>query len=218
MDNVLEYSNQKYLKNNAIQPKWCSILKINYNEINDRISNLPVLGKLLEIMSYCKLTDILRPTIKKIIDLFMGNMMRNLQEMDEMSGPRIIKTHIPFKLLNPKLLDTSKVSRFTLLISIAVPVFFSDRYLSSVWYIQLIFNCDSIGEMCGLPWKSVDSIVLGISFLQTKTTELLNIVKSAPAFYLLNICVSNSFSLAVRRSAKEDKAPVNLDGGVPTIM
>ena len=88
MDNVLEYSNQKYLKNNAIQHKWCSILKINYNEINDRISNLPVLGKLLEIMSYCKLTDILRPTIKKIIDLFMGNMMRNLQEMDEMSGPQ----------------------------------------------------------------------------------------------------------------------------------
>ena len=54
----------------------------------------------------------------------MGNMMRNLQEMDDMSGPRIIKTHIPFKLLNPKLLDTSKVSRFMLLISIAVPVFF----------------------------------------------------------------------------------------------
>jgi len=72
-------------------------------------SNLPVLGKLLEIMSYCKLTDFLRPAVKKVIDLFMGNMMRNLEEMEDMSGPRILKTHIPFKLLNPKLLDTSKV-------------------------------------------------------------------------------------------------------------
>lgn len=78
----------------------------------------------------------------------MGNMMRNLQEMDDMSGPRIIKTHIPFKLLNPKLLDTSKVSRFTLLISIAVPVFFSDRYLSSVWYIQLFSTATTQLEKC----------------------------------------------------------------------
>ena len=61
------------------------------------------------MLSYCKLTDILRPVVKKIIDLFLGNMMRNLQEMEDMSGPRILKTHIPFHLLNPKLLDTSKV-------------------------------------------------------------------------------------------------------------
>jgi len=87
-------------------------MKIITIEIDNRKSNLPVLGKLLEIMSYCKLTDFLRPAVKKVIDLFMGNMMRNLEEMEDMSGPRILKTHIPFKLLNPKLLDTSKVSDY----------------------------------------------------------------------------------------------------------
>merc|ERR1712071_348807 len=74
-----------------------------------RKSNMPVLGKLLEILSYCKLTDVLRPMVKKVIDMFMGNMMPNIVEMDEMTGPRIIKCHLPFYLLHPQLLDTSEV-------------------------------------------------------------------------------------------------------------
>lgn len=78
-------------------------------EIIVRKSNIPLLGKLLEILSYWKLTDVLRPMVKKVIDLFLGNMMPSLGEMEDMQGPRIIKSHVPFYLLNPKLLDTSKV-------------------------------------------------------------------------------------------------------------
>jgi hypothetical protein len=35
--------------------------------------------------------------------------MRDVDEMEQMTEPRIIKSHLPLYLLNPKLLDTSKV-------------------------------------------------------------------------------------------------------------
>ncbi|EFX84144.1 hypothetical protein DAPPUDRAFT_301389 [Daphnia pulex] len=38
-----------------------------------------------------------------------GHVMRDVEEMEEMTEPRIIKSHLPLYLLNPKLLDTSKV-------------------------------------------------------------------------------------------------------------
>lgn len=36
--------------------------------------------------------------------------MREVEEIDQMTETRVVKSHLPLYLLNPKLLDTSKVS------------------------------------------------------------------------------------------------------------
>jgi len=74
-----------------------------------RKSGIPLTGKILELLSYYKLTDMLRPAVRKIINYFMGNMVRNMEELEEMEEQRIIKTHIPLYLLHPEVLETSKV-------------------------------------------------------------------------------------------------------------
>ena len=42
----------------------------------------------------------------------LDKMMIPLEKIETMPSPRVIKSHLPFHLLHPKLLDTSKVSRF----------------------------------------------------------------------------------------------------------
>lgn len=64
----------------------------------------------MELLSYWNLTDFLRPMVKKGISWLIGDLMRDLDAIDEMNSPRVIKSHMPFFLLNPTLLDTSKVS------------------------------------------------------------------------------------------------------------
>jgi hypothetical protein len=39
----------------------------------------------------------------------MGHMMMTAAKIDKMPSPRVIRPHLPFNLLPPKLLDTSKV-------------------------------------------------------------------------------------------------------------
>ena len=39
----------------------------------------------------------------------MGDMMRDLDQLDQMKFPRVLKTHLPLYLLNPTILNTSKV-------------------------------------------------------------------------------------------------------------
>jgi hypothetical protein len=39
-------------------------------------------------------------------------MMLTLDKVEKMPSPRVIKSHLPFYLLNPKLLDTCKVIEF----------------------------------------------------------------------------------------------------------
>ena len=53
--------------------------------------------------------DIVRPVVKKAISYVMGDMMRDLDQLDRMDSPRVIKTHLPMYLLNPTVLNTSKV-------------------------------------------------------------------------------------------------------------
>lgn len=53
--------------------------------------------------------DMVRPVVKKAISYVMGDMMRDLDQLDRMDSPRVIKTHLPMFLLNPTVLNTSKV-------------------------------------------------------------------------------------------------------------
>ena len=65
----------------------------------------------MELLSYWNLTDFLRPMVKKGISWLIGDLMRDLDAIAEMNSPRVIKSHMPFFLLNPTLLDTSKVNK-----------------------------------------------------------------------------------------------------------
>ena len=40
----------------------------------------------------------------------LGKLIMSLEMIENMLSPRVIKSHLPFHLLHPKLLDTSKVS------------------------------------------------------------------------------------------------------------
>ena len=73
---------------------------------------MPWLAKAYDILNYFKVIDALRPIIKKLSGLFLGDMLRNVDEIDGMASPRVLKSHLPFYLLNPKLLDTCKVISF----------------------------------------------------------------------------------------------------------
>jgi hypothetical protein len=64
----------------------------------------------MELLCYWNLMDWLRPFIRKAISLVLGDCLRDLEQIDQMAGPRIIKSHLPLYLLNPQVLSTSKVS------------------------------------------------------------------------------------------------------------
>lgn len=51
--------------------------------------------------------------VKRLISLVIGNVMREVEEIDQMTETRVVKSHLPLYLLHPKLLDTSKVSIIT---------------------------------------------------------------------------------------------------------
>jgi len=70
---------------------------------------MPWLAKAYDILNYFKVMDAMRPAIKKLGSHFLGEVLRNLDDIDKMSSPRVLKSHLPFYLLNPKLLDTCKV-------------------------------------------------------------------------------------------------------------
>lgn len=56
-----------------------------------------------------KVADLFEPVVKTVRWLMFGDRMRDLKAIDHMSSPRVIKSHLPFYLLNPDLLDKSKV-------------------------------------------------------------------------------------------------------------
>ena len=64
----------------------------------------------MELFSYYGLAEMVRPVVRKVINYFMGNMTRTVEEIEDMEEQRIIKTHLPFYMLHPQLLDTSKVT------------------------------------------------------------------------------------------------------------
>ena len=70
---------------------------------------MPLISKILEMFSYWKVMDYVRPLLHKAIGLTIGKMVRDIDEFEEMSSPRVIKSHLPFYLLHPELLNTAKV-------------------------------------------------------------------------------------------------------------
>lgn len=73
---------------------------------------IPGVSKFLDILEYWNLRGALQRLIRRVVNFFMGNVMRNLDDMNHMSERRVIKTHLPFYLLPPNLLETSKVALF----------------------------------------------------------------------------------------------------------
>lgn len=63
----------------------------------------------MELICYWNLMDWLRPFIRKAISFVLGDCLRDLEQIDQMAGPRVIKSHLPLYLLNPSVLNTSKV-------------------------------------------------------------------------------------------------------------
>jgi len=74
-----------------------------------RKTKIPLISKVMELLTYWNLMDVVRPMVKKAISLVVGDLMRDLDGLNKMDSPRVIKSHLPFHLLNPKLLETSKV-------------------------------------------------------------------------------------------------------------
>ncbi len=68
---------------------------------------MPLVSKVLEVLSYWKLMDYIRPLLHKAIGLAIGKIVRDIDEFEELSSPRVIKSHLPFYLLNPELLNSS---------------------------------------------------------------------------------------------------------------
>jgi hypothetical protein len=63
-----------------------------------------------DLLAYYGIWPKIQPFIRAIINLMVGNQLRDLPALDRMESPRVIKTHLPFYLLDPSLLDTAKVS------------------------------------------------------------------------------------------------------------
>lgn len=74
-----------------------------------RTTKMPLMGKVVDLLHYFNLMDTIRPAVKTVLGYWLDEKMRDLDEIDRMASPRIFKSHLPFYLLHPKLLDTSKV-------------------------------------------------------------------------------------------------------------
>lgn len=83
----------------------------------------------MELLCYWNLMDWLRPFIRKAISLVLGDCLRDLEQIDQMTGPRIIKSHLPLYLLNPEVLNTSKVC-----IHILSPYYLPILFIQSIQY------------------------------------------------------------------------------------
>lgn len=64
---------------------------------------------LVDLMYRFNIMDVVRPVVMKIMNLVVGEAMRDLNQLERMKSPRVFKTHLPLYLLHPELLNTSKV-------------------------------------------------------------------------------------------------------------
>jgi len=72
---------------------------------------IPGLSKLLEILDSWKVLDIFRPIATAVATFLFGKMMSDLDDLNRMTTPRVIKTNLPLYLLNRKLLDTTHTAQ-----------------------------------------------------------------------------------------------------------
>lgn len=75
------------------------------------ISKIKLPAFIVDWMYRLNIMDIVRPAVMKIMNLVVGEAVRDLDQLERMKSPRVFKTHLPLYLLHPELLDTSKVSR-----------------------------------------------------------------------------------------------------------
>ena len=78
------------------------------------MTKMPLIGKAYDFLSHLNLVEALRPMLNKLTSYLIGEAIPTLGEIDNMQSPRVLKSHLPFYLLNPKLLDTCKVIAFSL--------------------------------------------------------------------------------------------------------
>ena len=76
--------------------------------------------------------DFVRPFVKKGISWAMGELKRDLVQFERMESPRVIKSHMPLYLLNPTLLDTSKV--MSPILDISTSVFFCTKRRLTIYF------------------------------------------------------------------------------------
>ena len=70
---------------------------------------MPAMSKVLEILDYYNVLEPFRPVASYIAKKMFGAVMKDVEELDKLPSPRIIKTHLPFYLLPPDVLENSKV-------------------------------------------------------------------------------------------------------------
>lgn len=65
--------------------------------------------KVLDFLYSWKVIDLVRQPVKKLMAFLLGEAMLTVRDLENMPSPRVMKSHLPFYLLHPELLDTSKV-------------------------------------------------------------------------------------------------------------
>lgn len=83
------------------------------DDLHDGLANSKMMlpAFLVDLMYRFNIMDIIRPAVMKIMSLVIGEANRDLDQLERMKSPRVLKSHLPLYLLHPELLDTSKVSR-----------------------------------------------------------------------------------------------------------
>ncbi|KZS13785.1 sulfotransferase family cytosolic 1B member 1 [Daphnia magna] len=73
------------------------------------VSKMRLPAFLVDLMYRFNIMDVVRPAVMKIMNLVVGEAVRDLNQLERMKSPRVFKTHLPLYLLHPELLETSKV-------------------------------------------------------------------------------------------------------------
>ncbi len=79
------------------------------------MSRMPVMSKVLELLDYYNVLETFRPVASFFAKKIFGAVIKDVDELDRLPSPRIIKSHLPFYLLPPDVLEKSKVILLLLL-------------------------------------------------------------------------------------------------------
>ena len=93
----------------AFSTQWQTLTTFLF-PLRPRMTRLPLLSTIVDTLNYLGITPLLQPIIRGVMEFVLGNQLRDLPGIREMRSPRVLKTHLPFCLLDPDLLDTAKVS------------------------------------------------------------------------------------------------------------
>ena len=71
---------------------------------------MPFASAVLETLEHYGIWNLIQPAVRRFIDLLVGKQVPTPSDVEHLRGPRIIKTHLTFNLLNPDVLEKSKVT------------------------------------------------------------------------------------------------------------